>query len=645
MSSEKNPLLLDEPGKRMLMVGNQAIVRGALEADVDVVAGYPGTPSSEVLEMLNEMRKQLGIYAEISVNEMVAAEVAGGAAAAGLKALVTMKHVGVNVASDFFNVINMTGIDGALVIYVGDDPGAWVSQNEQDTRIYCEMFHFPCLEPYDQQTAKDLMIKAFELSKKYSLPVIVRSTHRIAHASGSVTIGKLPKYPKELPEGKFVKNLDRWYTGDVFIQKLHKELHEKLYKIQGDIENLNHYYEKGNSKIGIIADGINIMYAREALQKLGLEGKVSILGLVGVFPVPRKVIANFINGLDKVLIAEETEPYLENYVNVIAHENGLSNLKVYGRNTGNIPWSNELNSSIIANALVDIAGKELGAKGLPEIPTQVKEAVKKAQEITPFRYLTFCAGCPHQGTFYALKMALLREGVKIDNIPIILDIGCYGLAPFSPMRIGDVSLNMGSGFGFPQGLRVALKTKDPVIGIVGDSTFFHASMPALINAKWNGQKGMLFIVADNRITAMTGGQPNPSSGMRGDHSQNPSINAEDVIKAMGYEVEVIDPYDVKGSIEAFRKAIKKIRETGENVVVVSKRGCALYVEPPKTPYYIDPDKCTGCRVCLLTLGCQALQWDSVKKKAHIADELCVGCGVCAQVCPYNAIIKPEGGKQ
>ncbi|MEM4482250.1 MAG: indolepyruvate ferredoxin oxidoreductase subunit alpha, partial [Desulfurococcaceae archaeon] len=404
MSYFKKYLLLSEPGKKIVLPGNYAIARGALEANVDVVTGYPGTPSSEVLEILNELSEEIGIYAEVSTNEIVAAEIAGGAAMAGLKALATMKHVGANVASDFLNTVNLTGIDGSFVVYIADDPGAWVSQNEQDTRVYCELFHIPCLEPYSQETAKLLTVKAFELSDKYKVPVILRTTHRIAHASGIVTLGSLPRYPKDLPSGKFTKNIERWYLGDIFVQKLHKELHEKLDKIKEEFTKFeSNFIEKGSSEFGVIGDGVSIMYAKEAISAMGLDDKVSLLAISTIYPVPDKLIANFLQGLREVLVVEEVEPYIENYVKVIGMDYGFRDLKVYGRGSHHIPMQSELSPGIVANAIAKIKGISAPAHLGKD---QWMAAIKKAEEKTPPRYLTFCPGCPHQATFYALKVAL-----------------------------------------------------------------------------------------------------------------------------------------------------------------------------------------------------------------------------------------------
>jgi len=625
-------LKLDKPGHRVLMMGNYAIARGAIEAGVEVATGYPGTPSTEALEALASVSDELGFYVELSVNEKVAVEVAGGAALAGYKAMSTMKHVGLNVASDIVQTLNLSGIDdGALVLYVADDPGAWVSQNEQDTRVFANFLHLPCLTPHRPGHAKELTIKAFEISKKYSLPVILRTTHRVSHASGVVELGEIPT--RTMRPGVFKKNLEKYYLGDVYVQKLHEELHEKLLKLEKEFGDPSLHIVKKSGEIGIIGDGVAFTYAAEAVEILGAESEVSLLGLSAVNPLPTELLLDFLRDMRQVLVVEEVEPYLETQLKAIIGDAGL-NVKVLGRKTGHIPWSSELDLELVTKALAKILGKEERMKKVMAVNMDV---VEKAKKLTPPRYLSFCPGCPHLATFYELKRAMLFEHVDLRKAPIPLDIGCYGLAPFSAVKIGDISFCMGSGIGVAQGLEIAMEQQIPVVGVIGDSTFYHAGMPALLNAAWNNHP-IIMLVADNRTTAMTGHQPHPGVPRRIDGKETIWIKPEDIARATGYEfVEVIDPYDVNKSVETFRKAIRYVRDRRKPAVIVARRECAL-IAPTKPPYKVDPDKCTGCKVCLTMFGCQALQWDPSTRKVLIRPELCVGCGVCAQICPFKAIV-------
>ncbi|MCD6300844.1 MAG: 4Fe-4S binding protein [Staphylothermus sp.] len=631
----------DQPGKRVVLLGNYAIARGAIEAGVDVVTGYPGTPSSEALETLGALSRELGFYAELSVNEKVATEVAAGAAFVGMNSFVTMKHVGVNVAADFLNTLNLSGVgEGSYVIYVADDVGAWVSQNEQDTRVFANFLHIPCLSAYNPQSAKELVIEAFKISKEFSIPVILRTTERVSHASGVVTFGKLPK--KEKRTFEFKKNLEQYYLGDVYAQRLHKELHEKLEKIKELSNNKNyHIINEGNSEVLLIGDGVAIMYAIEALERLGLTDKVSVLGLTIVNPLPEKLIIEFAKKAKVIGIVEEVEPYLEKEVASILHRHSISDVKIYGRFTGHLPWYSELGVDKAEEFLLDIlkdTSIEVEHTRVKRLDENLPKIVEAAKRTAAPRYLSFCPGCPHLGTFYALKKALLLERVNIKKVPVNLDIGCYGLSPFSNVRLGDTSFCMGSGITLTQGMSLGVKDEKstPVVGLIGDSTFFHAGLTGTANAIWNNHP-ILMIVVDNRTTAMTGHQPHPGVEYRLDGTPTKPLDITKIVKSMGYEfVEVVDPYDINSSVEAIKKAIRFIKENNKPAVIIARRACGLIV-PKEEPYRIDPNKCTGCRTCIVTFGCQALQWNKDTGKAEIRAELCRGCGMCAHICPYNAI--------
>ena len=627
--STKEILKMDSPGKKVFTIGNYAIARGAIESGVDVVAGYPGTPSTECLEILGEVSHELGFYAELSVNEKVATEVASGASIAGMRSLVTTKHVGMNVAADQLNVVNLTGVNGGMVIYCADDMGAWISQNEQDTRVFAKFLHMPCLSAMDPQDSKELTKYAFELSEKYSLPVILRTTQRVSHASGIVEFGPITK---RSTTPKFEKKFDRYYLDSVFAQALHDDLHKKLVRIEVEEASDNKFdvIKKHGSDMAVLADGPSYLYVLEALKYLGFEDKVSVFRITFTNPLPNKKIAQFLEGIEKLAVIEEIEPFLEDEVKRVIYDQGITPPSVLiGRKSSDIPWMNELNVDIVGNALARLVGAKYHTPN-----EEYAGIVDKARSLAPPRTLNFCAGCPHLGASYALKETLLKEGKAKDAV-VTGDIGCYGLAPFSGPQIMDTSFCMGSGLTMAHGFKKALQDK-PVIGTIGDSTFFHAGMTGLINTIWN-QTPILILIMDNRITAMTGHQSHAGVDFRIDGTVTRAINEEDIAKAAGYEfVEVVDPYDIKTTKDTFSKALKYMEESGRPAVVITRRECALLAvrKVKKLQLYaVDKSKCIGCKICATRLGCQAISWNPEEKKAEIDPALCVGCAVCVEVCP------------
>ncbi len=632
----------DSPGKKTLMMGNIAVARGAIEAGVQVVTGYPGTPATETLEALSKVAGKAGIYVEVSTNEKVAVEIASAAAISNLRALVIMKQVGLNVASDIANVINLSGCNGGLVIYIADDVGPLVSQNEQDTRIYSRLMHLPCLEPSTPQEAKDMIKYAFEISENYKIPVILRSTLRLSHMSSSVTLGKI-NISRNKPN--FVKDINRYLVLDFIARSEHEALHKKINKIKADAEKnpFNILKIKGEKNLGIITSGLCYLYVEETLKHCGLQDQVSVLKLSFSYPLPTGLILKFLQNVKYVLIVEEVEPVLENEIKAISFDNNKKVMvsKVFGRNSGHLPWAGEINLIHIAKALSKISNTEL------HLTPDIYQKYGEIEKLAPPRYLSFCAGCPHLATFYAMRKALMQQGYKENEWVVAGDIGCYGIAPFSAVKMMDTSFCMGSSIGLACGFKLALKDT-PVIAVIGDSTFYHSGISGIVNAMWN-TKGIVIVVMDNKTTAMTGHQPNPGVSIRIDGSESKPIDIADVIKGLGIKfIEIVDPYNVKKTKDIIIKALKYVSERSEPAVIITRRECAILSLREKrksgqriTPFFVDEDKCIGCRICTQFYGCLALGWDKNIKKAFIDPKSCMGCSVCSQICPSKAIIKKE----
>jgi len=628
-------------GERKVLMTNQAVARGAYEAGVKVVAGYPGTPSSEVLESLAEVAKEIGAHVEWSTNEKVALEVASCAAIGGVRSLSTMKMVGLNVASDSLFTIDLSGVNGGLVIVCADDPGAWVSQNEQDTRIYAKFARVPILEPTTPQEAKDLTKVAFDLSEELQLPVIVRTCTRLAHSSGDVVLGKSGTHEK-IP---YKKDLSRYYMGDVPTverllwldgqQKKASELLEKKYKV-------NSLSIKPGQKRGIVSCNMAYNYAMEAATKLGLDdGSVAVLKAGASYPFPDEPLRKLLSQVDEVMVVEETSPFFEEHIKQVLFDIGRTDVAIYGRLSGHIAAAGELNSEKVTAAM----GKAFG-KSVPKLSARDEETFRKISEITPAREaFCWCAGCPHLGTFYALKRVMKKKGIKkFFNAG---DIGCYLVAMFPPMDVMDTSFDMGASLAQASGMYHS-GFDGPVLGSIGDSTFFHAGIPPMINAVVNKAK-ITMIVCDNNITAMTGHQPNPGTGFTATGEPTVKVEIANVARGCGVKfVEETDPYDFKKTCEVLEKAI----DFPEASLVVSRRACAeidiraARREGRTLPVYVvDEKKCTGCRICVNDFGCMAIGFDNATKKAWVDPMLCMGCGLCQQICPVHAYNKKAEDKK
>lgn len=641
-------VLNGQKGSKVLLMGNEAIARGAIEAGVRLAAAYPGTPSSEIGEVLGEVCKEVGLYFEWSTNETVAFEVAAGASLVGARSMTMMKNAGLNLIMDMFMTLPYGGIKGGLVIVVADDPDAHYSSNEQDTRIAGIYAELPVLEPSSQDQAKNMTREAFSLSENLELPVVLRSVTRISHASGNVEFGDIEEHEDALGFNKHWKMPYRWnvYGPPGPVDK-HKWLHSRFEAMREYSENsrFNTLDIKGNC-LGIITSGIASTYVMEALDELKIRDNVNLLTLGMINPLPVNKVSKFLNSSSKVLVIEEGDPAVETSIRVLARENG-KDLEVCGKMFENRLFEpiGELNTDIVRTALEKVLGI------CPGIDDDREKARAEVKSLVSPRSSTLCAGCPHLGSYWALRKVLEKE----KETPIVNgDIGCYeqgGYGLFSrkikensddakryrvtsPYEILDTIYIMGSGIGMAQGQYHA-GYNGKTVAVAGDSTFFHTCLPSLANAVYN-DADITFLVFDNSWTCMTGHQPNPVTGIRGNGDISLRLDIEAIARSMGVkQVSVADPYDIKGSMEAIGEGIGC---SGPSVVIL-RRECALQVlrRKEKSPVKValDREKCTGCRTCL-QLGCPAVVFKD--GKADLDRLLCVDCGICSKVCPMGAII-------
>jgi len=619
---------LSEKKTVMLLSGNEAFARGVLEAGVDVAAAYPGTPSTEIMENIARFGKETGMHAEWSINEKVAFEVALGAAWSGLRAFTAAKHVGLNVAADpFFTAALFGGMKGGFVMVIADDPSFHSSQNEQDTRMYALAAHAICMEPSTPQEALSMTKFAYDFSEKWESLVLIRSTTRLSHSRGPVELGSIPK--KDSHKSEFVKNPAQFVCLPANARRTKPLLMKKLEKIR-EYSNKSEWnvVEQGDKSLLIITSGVSYEYVKDAIQDLSIKPTVYKIGFSN--PLPEETIIELLKQHSKCLIVEEVEPYLELNVKALATENKVQT-QVFGRKEKVIPISNELNPIIVKKAILQVLEKKWDEK-VEKLPTTTE-----INEQLPNRPPELCAGCPHRATFFAIKKAAKKR--KLDPI-MPGDIGCYTLGFMPPLSAVDTTVAMGASIGIANG--IAQATNQVVIPVIGDSTFFHTGIPALINAIVNNAK-FVCVIVDNHLTAMTGGQPTPELGKTAFGDPAGIVSLEQVCKGLGIKnVYVVDPYDLNKTIEVVGEAIDK----NELSVIISRRDCALeYSRQVKRAkqkldtYFVDEEICVGCRTCVRTFACPAITFDYEKKKAHVDEATCVGCGVCRIVCPYDAFTK------
>ena len=598
------------------LMGNQAIALGALAAGVRLVAGYPGTPSTEVLETVAKNRQE-NTYVEWSVNEKSAMEVGAGAAYTGARTMVTMKQVGLNVAADPLMSLEYIGVKGGMVILVADDPGPISSQTEQDTRHFARFSKLPCFDPSTVQEAYDMVQEAFEYSEKYGTPVFFRSTTRVSHGYASIQIKDVEEYKNVEPEG-FVKDTKRW----VIFPKLSYQAHINIEARNEELTKVFSQYKRNllipaedsckELKKGIATGGFNYTYVTEAMANLGQlrELKVST-----PHPFPEQLAVEFLTGLEEVLCIEELDPVIERELIYIAGKYHLP-VKILGKLSHHVKNSGENTRDSVLADIAAFMGRQLPEQG------ENGQAVP-APEL-PVRPPVLCAGCPHRASFYAVKKAM--QGRKTIFCG---DIGCYTMGNAMPLDMVDTCLCMGAGLGIAQGVG-HIEPDTSCFAFVGDSTFFAAAIPGVVNAVYN-QAEMTLVVLDNSTTAMTGHQPHPGTGHTMMGEVVAKVNIEAVLQGIGVTaVETVNPLDLDKSIEVVRKmaGLPGVK------AIIFKYPC-IAITKPEGKMAVDIDKCVGCRKCIREIGCPGL---IIKDGQVTIDEsLCTGCGLCSQICPFEAI--------
>jgi len=568
-----------------LLSGNEAAARGAWEAGASVGVGYPGTPSTQALEVFARFD---GVYAEWAPNEKVALEVAAGVSMAGGRSFVTMKHVGVNVAADPLFTLAYTGVGGGLVIFVADDPGMHSSQNEQDSRNWGPFARVPVLEPADSAEALQFTRMAFDISEEFDIPVIVRSTTRISHSKGIVEVcGER----REREPGSYAKDLGKWVMMPAMARARRASLDERMRRLaEWAEEGAVNRVELRDASLGIVTSGVCYQYVREALPG------ASVFKVGMSHPLPVSALRRFANSVERLVVVEEADDYLATRLRAL----GLAPEPV------DLPPAGELSPGRVARAM--------GAQ-----PPPTRDGV----EGLPPRPPLMCPGCPHRGAFNALR--------KVRAV-VTGDIGCYTLGALAPLSSMDSCVCMGASIGMAHGMRLAGQGEDrPVVAVIGDSTFAHSGVTGLMDLAYNGSDALVCIL-DNRITAMTGHQPNPVSGSTLQGREAGEVDLEALCRSVGVRrVRTVDAHD----LAACEQAVREETAADELSVIIFRAPCALLTKEKEQPYAVDEDLCTACGLCI-RLGCPAISKDA-DGKARIDVTICVGCGDCVQVCRFSAI--------
>ncbi len=593
------------------LMGNAAIAMGAIAAGLNVVSGYPGTPSTEVLETTAK-HNDGSIYVEWSTNEKAAMELAAGAAYCGARTMVTMKQVGLNVASDPLMSLAYIGVKGGMVILVADDPGPISSQTEQDTRRFAAFSKLPCFDPSGVQEAYDMIQEAFAYSERYHTPVLFRPTTRVCHGYASITVKDAAEYQVNSPEG-FVKDSSKW----VIFPKLSYQNHIRMEKRNTELQSVfsdyprNRIYPETDTvcQKGIATHGISFSYTMEAL-----HGKAAprLLKVATPFPFPEQLAVEFLQGLDEVLCLEELDPVIEQELVYLCGKYHLPT-RIRGKLTEDVALAGENSCDSVAADLAAFLGWQPPEQNTADQPPEL-----------PVRPPVLCAGCPHRASFFAVK-----EAMKGKKSVFCGDIGCYTLGNAMPLDMVDTCLCMGAGVNMTQGIG-KIEPDTTCFAFVGDSTFFASAITGMVNAVYN-QANMTLVVLDNSTTAMTGHQPHPGTGKTMMGQVVDKVSIEDTLHGIGVKtVETVNPLHLQEAIDC----VKRVAVQDGVKAIIFKSPCAVLIKSGK-PAQIEESKCIQCKKCIRTLGCPAIMLQD--GKVQIEQALCTGCGLCAQVCPTAAI--------
>ena len=576
-----------------LMLGNEAVARGAYEAGVRVAVAYPGTPSTEITENMAKYSKD-EVYCEWAPNEKVALEVAIGASMGGARAICCMKHVGVNVAADPLFTAAYTGVRGGLVLVAADDPGMHSSQNEQDSRFYARSAHVPMLEPADSAECREYVMRAFEISEKYDTPVMLRLVTRIAHARSLVEEG----VRQEIPLKDYEKDIKKYVMMPGNAKGRHVVVEAREKKLEEEIDSLGfNRVEMADTKVGVVCSGSAYQYVKEALPN------ASVLKLGMVYPLPEKLIRDFATKVDQLLVVEELEPFFEDAIKAMG-----------------IPCSGKDKTGLQGELFVRKVGRLFGGEA---------DCGPAETQGVPMRPPVLCPGCPHRAVFYVLKKL---------GLTVAADIGCYTLGAMPPLAAVDSVVCMGASIGMALGLEKA-RGRDfakKTVAVIGDSTFVHSGITGLVDMVYN-QGHSTVIIVDNSTTGMTGHQPNPTTGFNVRGEIAPQLDVVKLCEAIGVpSVRVVDPFNMK----ELEQTIMEESEKDVPSVIIARRPCALLVKKKTAPCAINTDKCRKCGMCM-KIGCPAIL-KAENGQVSIDASLCNGCGLCKEMCHFGAI---EGGER
>lgn len=609
-------VLQDAPGTSVCLLGNIGIVRGALEAGVQFFSCYPGTPSSEIGDTFFRIAKDTDVIFEYSVNEKIAVEIAFAACLTGARSMCSMKHLGLNYAGDPISTMPYVGVEGGMVIVTAGDPSVITSPNEQDQRHFSRFLYYPVLDPATPEDGLKMTKYAFELSEKTRLPVLLRPTTRVCHTSGMMKLGPLPETRNTI---QFTKDPARHVPIPVNARAMRKELTKRYEQAEKILESSEFFPRTGCGRKGIVASGVAYAYVSQVIKDLNLEEKIT-LQKIGAYPIPEKILEEFLKAVDSVLVVEELTPFVEEWISLSAFRKQRQ-IPILGKNSGHFPLEFEYSPDLVEEVIRDtlkLGKKEKSFLSVPDLPP---------------RPPVLCAGCSHRTSFYLAKRIFGKKTVYCN------DIGCYTLGYGKPLDSCDVLLCMGSSISQASG--ISRTTGKRTVAYIGDSTFFHSGLPALVNAI-QAKDNITVVILNNYITAMTGFQPslvtsemNPSKAQTSTLSMKNSI--EKAVQGLGVEeIYSVDPFDEKATLAAFREAKK-----GEGVnVVICNSPCVVHErrmvkESKRTPFFIDSEKCDGCSACVRVLGCPAIL---VKEGMYSIDpDLCDGCVLCVPTCSRDAI--------